>query len=182
MEEQLILVDEQDNVIGCSGKLAAHKYGLLHRAFSIFLFDELGRTLLQRRALDKYHSGGLWANTCCGHPRLVLTQAEDLSLAASRRLFEEMGIEQELYKQFSTMYKVHIVESGLYEHELVHVFAARIAGEIKPNPQEVMDYQWLTWDEIVSSLELKQHQFAYWFKFYFAQHKKEMQELFRKFE
>ncbi|NDD55500.1 isopentenyl-diphosphate Delta-isomerase, partial [bacterium] len=118
MQEFVVLVDQNDQQIGVEEKLSAHRQGLLHRAFSIFLFNPEGRMLIHQRALHKYHSGGLWTNACCSHPR----PGEEVADAAKRRLQEELGISCALEKQFSFIYKVHLVEDGLYEHEFDHVF------------------------------------------------------------
>ena len=112
MEEQVILVDEHDQELGTAAKLAAHQSGRLHRAFSIFVFDRHGRTLLQRRAATKYHSAGLWSNTCCSHPR----PGEAVEQAAHRRLGEEMGFECVLHRACDFVYRSDLAD-GLVEHE-----------------------------------------------------------------
>ena len=135
--EQVILVDEKDKEIGLEEKIKAHKEGKLHRAFSVFVFNQKGEMLLQRRALTKYHSGGLWTNTCCSHPR----KGEDVDKAASRRLKEEMGFSCGLKEVFSFIYKTGF-DNGLMEHEFDHVFVGAYESEPKINPEEVAEYKW----------------------------------------
>jgi isopentenyl-diphosphate delta-isomerase len=137
-EERVILVDAMDREIGSEEKLRAHERGVLHRAFSIFLLDGSGRVLLQRRAAGKYHSAGLWSNTCCGHPR----PGESTAAAATRRLREEMGIECALVERFAFVYQATL-GSGLAEHEYDHVFTGRFSGTATPDPDEVEDCQWM---------------------------------------
>ncbi len=134
MEEQVILVDEQDNQIGLAPKMEAHIKGLLHRAFSIFIFDEKGHLLLQQRALEKYHSAGLWTNTCCSHPRNNETTIE----AAQRRLQEEMGMTCRLREIFSFVYRAEL-ENELIEHEFDHVFIGVTNDLPTINPEEVIN-------------------------------------------
>jgi len=122
-KELVVLVDENDNEIGVEEKINAHRKGLLHRAFSIFVFNSKNELLLQKRAADKYHSGGLWSNTCCSHPR----PGENLKDAAHRRLQEEMGFDCSLREVFSFLYKKSF-DNGLTEHELDHVFFGKFDG------------------------------------------------------
>src|SRR4030042_2763439 len=126
--EKIILVDENDREIGTEEKLKTHEQGKLHRAFSIFVFNSKGELLLQRRAKGKYHSGGLWTNTCCSHPR----EGEKLEEAVHRRLKQEMGLDCPLKEAFSFIYKVRF-ENGLFEHELDHVFIGRVDGKPVPD-------------------------------------------------
>ena len=128
----ITLVDEYDRPVGTAGKLQAHVAGLLHRAFSIFLVDEQGRILLQRRHASKYHSGGLWANTCCGHPR----PGEETAEAAQRRLSEELGISERLELTFSTRYTLR-VSDDMIENEFVHVYFGALRQSPKPAPLEI---------------------------------------------
>lgn len=134
--EQVVLVDGDDRAIGRMEKLAAHREGRLHRAFSVFVFDGAGRLLLQRRALGKYHSPGLWSNTCCGHPR----PGEDTLAAAQRRLMEEMGLHCELEHVHSFIYRADLGD-GLWEHELDHVFVGTTRDEPRPHPDEVAEWR-----------------------------------------
>ncbi len=158
MAEHVILVDPHDKEIGTSEKLQAHKDGKLHRAFSIFVFNKNGEMLIQRRALTKYHCGGLWANTCCGHPR----PGEKLDAAAHRRIKEELGFDCPMREQLHYTYKTSF-ENGLTEHEYLHVFVGQFDGTPKLNAEEVSEIKWVSVDEIKQ--ELKQHpkHYAFWF-------------------
>ncbi|MGC8851384.1 MAG: isopentenyl-diphosphate Delta-isomerase, partial [Candidatus Micrarchaeia archaeon] len=136
--EQVILVDENDRELGVGEKMEVHRNGQLHRAFSIFVFNSDGKLLIHQRAKEKYHSGGLWTNTCCSHPR----PGEKLDEAIHRRLVEEMGFDCPLKEVFSFVYQVKF-ENGLFEHELDHVYIGKFDGDPKPNPAEVMDWKWV---------------------------------------
>lgn len=142
MKERVILVDEQDREVGTDTKLAVHTTGKLHRAISVFVFDDEDNLLLQRRAETKHHSAGLWSNTCCSHPR----PGENSQQAAHRRLREEMGVECPLHHVLSFVYRTNL-ENGLIEHEYDHVFVGRIdgrrGGTPAPNPDEVAERRWL---------------------------------------
>jgi len=155
---KVILVNEQDSPVGSCEKLAAHKEGLLHRAFSVFIFNSKGEMLLQQRAMGKYHSGGLWTNACCSHP----AKGEDLESAAHRRLMEEMGFDTAVQKVFDFVYKASF-DNGLTEYEFDHVFAGYYEGEIYYNKQEVMDFCYKNLDEIKSSLASHPHRYTAWF-------------------
>lgn len=159
--EQLLLVDEDDRVIGVEEKLAAHRSGALHRAFSVLVFDDAGRWLLQRRAAVKYHSGGLWTNAACGHPR----PHETTEAAAGRRLFEELRFACPL--RFLT--KVHYqapLDHGMTEHEIVSVFAGRYDGPIDPDPAEADAIRWI--EPAVLQQDMTEHpeRYTVWFKKY----------------
>ncbi|UTV41915.1 isopentenyl-diphosphate Delta-isomerase (plasmid) [Ensifer adhaerens] len=158
-EETLILVDRQDNVNGFGEKLPVHQEGLLHRAFSIFLFDKHHRLMLQRRALEKYHSGGLWTNCCCGHPR----PGEETEAAARRRLREEMGIDCELYWTTSFIYRSS-VSNGLIEHEFDHVFVGTFNGEPHPTPKEAADWKWVEKTDLLNWISKTPDDFTVWFR------------------
>ena len=134
MAEQVILVDEHDNAIGLMEKMEAHRLAKLHRAFSVFAMNDKNEILLQRRALHKYHSGGLWTNTCCSHPR----DGENVEEAAKRRLMEEMGFTCDVKRIFSFIYKAEL-DNDLTEHELDHVLIARWNDDPNVNPDEVAD-------------------------------------------
>jgi isopentenyl-diphosphate delta-isomerase len=162
MEQQVILVNEKDMETGVAGKMQAHQSGLLHRAFSIFVFNTKGEMLLQQRALNKYHSGGLWTNACCSHPN----PGEDVKLAALRRLKEEMGFETALEKVFDFVYKAE-VENGLTEHEFDHVFTGEYDGMIEFSREEVMDCCYKSMKEISGSLQNQPQQFTAWFRLAF---------------
>jgi isopentenyl-diphosphate Delta-isomerase len=156
--EEVILVNGQDEPVGTMEKMAAHYEAVLHRAFSVFLFNDKGEMLLQQRAKQKYHSGGLWTNACCSHPR----PGEETIDAASRRLNEEMGIRTQLQKIFDFTYKAAF-DNGLTEHEYDHVFTGNYGGEIKPNKDEVQDYCYKTMEEIRTTLQSHPHKYTAWF-------------------
>ena len=138
MEERVILVDEQDREVGTDTKLAVHTSGQLHRAISVFVFDAEDNLLLQRRAATKYHSAGLWSNTCCSHPR----PGEDTHQTAHRRLREEMDVECPLHHVLSFVYQCDL-GNGLSEHEYDHVFVGQTEETPVPNPDEVAECRWL---------------------------------------
>jgi isopentenyl-diphosphate delta-isomerase len=158
--EEVILVDEQDRVLGAAEKLAAHRDGgQLHRAFSIFIFDGPGRMLLQQRAAIKYHFGGKWTNACCGHPR----PGEDLLAAAQRRLGEEMGFQTELRRVFAFAYSARDEAAGLIERELDHVLVGRFDGEPRPDPAEIAAIRWMTRAEVERDLATRADSYTPWF-------------------
>lgn len=159
MHDMVILVDETDEVIGYMKKMEAHKMGLLHRAFSILIFDSEQRLLLHQRAKSKYHSGGMWTNTCCSHQH----SDEDTLTAAHRRLLEEMGFDCDLEERFSFLYRAEM-ETGLVEHEYDHVLVGRYDGTVDLNPHEVEAYEWLSWDEIRQALAKEPELYTAWFK------------------
>ena len=140
-------------------KMEAHEKGLLHRAFSVFLFNKKGEMLLQRRALDKYHSAGLWTNACCSHPK----PGEEVQSAANRRLGEELGISAELNHQFSFYYKSDY-ENGLSEPELDHVFFGNFDEELQIKPEEAMDWKYMAMDDLIRSLKETPEQYTTWFE------------------
>lgn len=162
MEQNVILVNERDEEIGAADKLEAHQLGLLHRAFSVFIFDEDGRMLLQQRAAQKYHGGLLWTNACCSHP----LPGEAVADAAQRRLTEELGFTTEIKKLFHFTYKA-AVENGLTEHEYDHVFVGVYNGEIKPAREEVADYCYRHMEEINKALTEHPAKFTSWFRIAF---------------
>lgn len=156
--EQVILVDENDSVQGTMEKMEAHEKGILHRAFSIFIFNAKGDMLLQQRSLNKYHSGGLWTNACCSHPR----EGEATDAAAVRRLQEEMRFYTPLNKVFDFVYR-STVANGLTEHEFDHVYVGYHEGDINPDPLEVAGYQYLEMDKIGVMLQTQPELFTAWF-------------------
>jgi len=160
--QQVILVDKNDNAIGSMEKMDAHLKGLLHRAFSIFIFNSKGEMLLQQRAIKKYHSAGLWSNACCSHPQ----PGEETKLAALRRLNEEMGFKISLQKVFDFIYKAPF-ENGLTENEFDHVFVGEYQGEIKINPDEVNDYSFKPVKEIKQELTENPEKYTAWFRIAF---------------
>lgn len=170
--EEVILVDRQDRVLGSMEKMEAHRLGVLHRAFSVFVFNEHGETLLQRRAEGKYHSPGLWTNTCCSHPRMGESPVE----AALRRMPEEMGFSVPLTKAFDFVYKSDVGQ-GLIEHEFDHVLIGRFEGEPSLNPDEADAWKWMAPDDIALDMEAHPEKYTVWFRIalpevrkYLAQH------------
>ena len=159
MEEKVILVDENDKEIGTEEKIKAHQEGKLHRAFSIFVFNSRNELLLQKRARTKYHSGGLWTNTCCSHPR----PGEVLKEAVHRRLKEEMGFDCQLEEVFSFIYQTKF-GNDLFEHEYDHVFLGRFDGQPVLNPQEAEDWQWIGLEELERDIKENPEKYTYWFK------------------
>lgn len=160
--EQLILVDEQDVPIGFMEKMEVHEKALLHRAFSVFIFNSSGDLLLQQRAAEKYHCGGLWTNTCCSHPRPL----EDTLQAANRRLQEEMGFTTSLKKVFDFVYKAPF-SNGLTEYEFDHVFVGYHDGPVQINKAEASDYKFLSVEAIQAVLVTAPEQFTPWFQIAF---------------
>lgn len=162
MEELVVLVDEKDTPIGLMEKMEAHRKGALHRAFSVFIFNSQGELLLQQRALDKYHSGGKWTNTCCSHPR----DGESTLDAAKRRLDEEMGLSCDLEYRFHFQYKATF-ENGLTEHEIDHVFFGYTDSVPQLNSQEVADYRYVSLPELQQSIKNQPERYTPWFKICF---------------
>jgi isopentenyl-diphosphate Delta-isomerase len=158
-KEEVVLVDEFDNPVGVMEKLEAHQKGLLHRAFSVFIFNSGGKMLLQRRALSKYHSAGLWTNACCSHPR----PNEKTLDAANRRLKEEMGLVVELTYKTQFTYTTKF-DNELIEHEVDHVFVG--ITDIDPiiNAEEVESYIWMTTTDLKNQLAINPSLFTSWFK------------------
>ena len=156
-----MLVDELDRETGSAEKLEAHRVPLLHRAFSVFLYDDSGeetRILLQQRAFGKYHSGGLWANACCSHPR----QGEDVFAAAQRRVREELGCETAGMRELGTFLYRAVFDSGLTEYEYDHVLLANGTGAISPDPEEVSEVRWVGMEALARELTEKPEGFAVW--------------------
>jgi isopentenyl-diphosphate delta-isomerase len=157
-EERVVLVDAEDRELGTEAKLEAHRSGRLHRAFSVFLFDARGRLLLQQRALTKYHSAGLWANACCGHPR----PGEPVRDAARRRVREELGIDCAPEPAFGFVYRAPL-DNGLVEHEYDHVLVARFDGRPEPDPGEVAAWRWAEPAELSADVRANPSRYAAWF-------------------
>ena len=157
--EEVVTVDTDDRETGVVEKMAAHREGILHRAFSVFVFDDAGRMLLQQRAAGKYHSGGLWSNTCCSHPR----PGESVLDAAHRRLREEMGLDCPLETAFSFIYRTDL-DHGLTEHEYDHVVIGRYNGEPVPDTAEVGDWKWAPVAEVRGSIAERPEAFTIWFR------------------
>lgn len=156
--EEVILVNEQDEQVGVMEKMEAHRKGSLHRAFSVFIFNEKHEMLLQQRAVTKYHSGGLWTNACCSHPR----SKEETDTAATRRLQEELGFSTSLKKIFHFQYNAPFC-NGLTEHEFDHVYVGTYTGKINPNPSEVQDYCFKSLTEIEATVQSHPNKYTAWF-------------------
>jgi isopentenyl-diphosphate Delta-isomerase len=158
-EDKVILVDHTDKETGVMEKMEAHRKALLHRAISVFIFNTKGEWLLQRRALDKYHSGGLWTNTCCSHPYPGETNLD----ASNRRLAEEMGMEAGLKELFSFIYKEKL-DHDLTEHELDHVFFG-ISDELPQiNTREVMDWKYVNYFNLYKEIQSNPENYTVWFR------------------
>ena len=164
MQEYVVLVDANDNPIGLMEKMEAHIKAELHRAFSIFIFNTKGEMLLQQRAFSKYHTPGLWTNTCCSHPR----HEETLEQATARRLQEEMGMKCELKEVFHFTYKADVTQ-GLMEHEIDHVFVGTTDVVPEINPEEVESYKYDTMENIRMDIEKNPQDYTPWFKIAFAE-------------
>jgi isopentenyl-diphosphate delta-isomerase len=160
--EQVILVDKDDCEIGVMEKMEAHKQAVLHRAFSVFLFNPQGKMLLQQRALTKYHSAGLWTNTCCSHPR----PGETLENAVTRRLIEEMGITAKVSKAFDFIYQAELPDN-LNEYEFDHVFIGNYDDEVRPNHLEVANFVYQSIEEVAANLQSYPEKYTVWFKIAF---------------
>lgn len=163
-KEFVILVDEQDQEIGLMEKMEAHEKGVLHRAFSVFVFNDQGQFLLQQRAFSKYHSGGLWTNTCCSHPR----KGETVLEAATRRLQEEMGFIVPLEAQFSFIY-FRELDNDLIEHELDHVVFGKFNGIPAINADEVASYKYVDKEVLIADMKANPTNYTEWFKICFEE-------------
>ncbi|WP_175622004.1 isopentenyl-diphosphate Delta-isomerase [Chryseobacterium schmidteae] len=166
MEEFVVLVNPQDEVLGLMEKQQAHVNGLLHRAFSVFLFNQNGEMLLQKRAAEKYHSPHQWTNAVCSHPRIEETYLE----AAKRRLNEELGIEAELSEKFHFIYKAD-VGGGLWEHELDYVFTGTYHSEFNLNKDEVAEVRYISLENLDKEISEHPEQFTEWFKIILEEYK-----------
>jgi isopentenyl-diphosphate delta-isomerase len=163
--DEVVLVNAYDEPIGTAPKLEAHRRGLLHRAISVVVRDRHGRLLMQQRAAGKYHSGGLWTNTCCSHPR----PGESTAAAAARRLDEEMGFTCRLTYLFAMRYRAP-VSNGLIEAEITHVFGGRFDGTPDPDPREVSAWLWQHPDEIAREVDRRPELFTVWFRHFRRSH------------
>ncbi len=167
-EEMVVLVDEENSVLGYMGKLEAHKKGLLHRAISVIIYNSKGEQLVQQRALSKYHWAGIWSNTCCSHPR----KDESFTHAAERRLFEEIGIRTPLKEEFHFIYKAYDEISGLTEWEYDTVFTGVYDGPFEFNHEEVAQVRWMAPEEIEAELKQKPNEYSFWYKIILEEFKK----------
>lgn len=162
MLHQIAIVNKNDEIIGYRDKLEVHEQGLLHRAFSIFIFNDKKEMLLQQRAFSKYHSPGLWTNACCSHA----VEGEGFNNTIHSRLVEEMGMDCDLFFKFSFQYRFAF-DNGLIENEIDHVFLGFCSNNPVPNTEEVHDYRWVSISEIRQEIVSKPENFTYWFKFIF---------------
>lgn len=154
----VILVDQADRPVGRMEKQETHRKGLLHRAFSVFLLDG-SKLLIQRRALDKYHCGGLWSNTCCSHP----APGEPVLSAAERRLDEELGIKNARLRELDTFLYRAAFPNGLTEHELDHVLLGEYSGPVRPDPREIAQVRWIDLEELQRDLQAFPQRYTPWF-------------------
>ncbi len=167
--DSLILVDDRNHALGTADKETIHRQGMLHRAFSIFLLDAHGRLLLQKRHFDKYHSGGLWANSCCGHPRHRMKTISE----ARRRLQEELGISAAL--QFGFLARYHAkLNRGMTENEIVYVYFGKSDLTTNPDPREVIDIKYAPLPELEKMIAREPDQFTYWLRTYITDYKQEL--------
>ena len=159
MQDQLILVNEKDDQTGTMDKLTVHQRGLLHRAFSVFIFNSNDELLLQQRADEKYHSSLLWSNTCCSHP----VNGERITDTIKRRLEEEMGLKCNTHFAFRFIYKIPF-ENGLTEHEWDHVYFGQCDDLPVPNPGEVKDWKYISLEKLTNEISLNPEKFSGWLK------------------
>ena len=159
MNDDLILVDNDDNIVGYADKFRVHQEGLLHRAFSLFIMNQNNELMLQKRAANKYHSAGLWANTCCSHP----LRSEDQQQAIHNRIMFEMGFDCELSELFRFTYYAEL-DHGMIEYELDRVYHGNYEGKPTPNPDEVSDWRWMNIEALKKDLKENPEQYVYWLK------------------
>lgn len=164
MEEKVILVDDFDNEVGVGEKIKTHIDGKKHRAFSLLIFNDKNQLMLQKRSIKKYHCGGLWSNTCCGHPR----PNEEIKSAAKRRLNEEMGIICEPEKMFEFNYKIKF-DNGLTENEYLYVFRGLYNGDPKINIEEAEDWKWVCKADLKNDIKNNPESYTFWFKIIWEQ-------------
>ncbi|MBU4537651.1 MAG: isopentenyl-diphosphate Delta-isomerase [Weeksellaceae bacterium] len=169
MEEQVVLVSENDEVLGLMEKMQAHENGILHRAFSVFLFNDKGEMLLQKRASGKYHSPDQWTNAVCSHPRFDETYLQ----GAQRRMKEELGVEAELTEKFNFLYKADVGQN-LWEHELDHVFTGIYNGDFLLNEDEVSEVRYISMQELDEEMKENPQQFTEWFKIILKEYKEHL--------
>ena len=170
-EEKVILVNEKDEQIGLMPKMEAHEKALLHRAFSVFVFNEQNELMIQQRAFGKYHSPGLWTNTCCSHQR----EGESNIEAGKRRLQEEKGFSTELNDTISFIYKAPF-DNGLTEHEFDHILVGYFNGEPDLNPEEVHAWKWMSLEELKADMEKQPQLYTEWFKIIFENYYKHISQ------
>lgn len=166
MEEQVVVVSENDEILGLMEKMEAHENGILHRAFSVFLFNDKGEMLLQKRASGKYHSPNQWTNAVCSHPKIDETYLE----GAQRRLNEELGITANLTEKFSFIYKADVGQN-LWEHELDHVFTGNYEGSFVLNNDEVSEIRYISMQQLDEEMNANPEKFTEWFKIILKEYK-----------
>jgi isopentenyl-diphosphate delta-isomerase len=159
-QEVVVLVNDKNEVLGYSEKLAAHQQGLLHRAISVIIFNGKGEMLIQQRGLKKYHWAGIWSNTCCSHPR----KEESFHHAAERRLYEELGFKTPLTEAFHFIYKAHDKESGLTEHEYDTVFTGTYNDAFQFNKNEIAAIEWVVPETLEKDIAVNPEKYSFWFK------------------
>jgi len=169
MEELVVLVSEKDEILGLMEKMQAHENGILHRAFSVFLFNSQGEILLQKRAATKYHSPNQWTNAVCSHPRMEETYLE----GAQRRMLEELGITAEITPKFHFIYKADVGQN-LWEHELDHVFTGNYEGDFQLNEEEVCEIRYLSMEKLEQEMTEHPEQFTEWFKIILKEYKEHL--------
>ena len=155
--EKIVLVNIDDEIVGSAEKMEVHRKGLLHRAFSIFIINDKGEMLIQKRNDSKYHSGGLWTNSCCSHQRIN----EELDEAIHRRLQEELGFDCKLQEQFDFVYRT-VFRDSLIEYELDHVYIGNYSGEVNVNEEEISEFRWISKDELKDKLNKEAQKFTTW--------------------
>lgn len=168
MIQYLSLLDADCQVIGKEEKLIVHQKGLLHAAFSIVLYDCYGNMLLQKRALSKYHSAGLWTNACCSHP----SYGESMDTAIQRRLEEELGLRTEVVKIDEFIYYYQDPVSGLIEHEYDQIYEGVVSPPINYNPYEIAELKWMSWESILADVEKNPEIYTFWFKYWISRNSK----------
>ena len=166
MEEQVVVVSENDEILGLMEKMNAHENGILHRAFSVFLFNDKGEMLLQKRASGKYHSPNQWTNAVCSHPKIDETYLD----GAQRRLKEELGITTDLTEKFSFIYKADVGQN-LCEHELDHVFTGNYEGNFALNEEEVSEIRYISMQQLDEEMNANPEKFTEWFKIILKEYK-----------
>ena len=159
MNSLVILVDDKDQEIGQEDKKIAHQKGKKHRAFSIIIFNSKGEMLIQKRAANKYHSGGLWSNTCCSHPRPGFPTLDEAQL----RLNEEMGFTCAIKEIFHFSYETRF-NSNMFENEIDHVFLGKYNGEVKINLEETSEYKWMSLNKLKEDMTNNPEHYTFWFK------------------
>ena len=173
-DDRLVIVNLRDEEISTLGKLEAHQQGVLHRAFSVIVFNPQGELLLQQRAMHKYHSRGLWTNTCCSHP----LPGEEVEAACHRRLVEEMNFDCPLKKIAVLHYQTPPLDTGLIENEMLHLFVGTTEQQkFSPNPEEVMAWRWISIDDLKKEVEMRPEQFSFWFQLYLGRF--DLKELYK---